>query len=1012
MYTKRTIFRLCLLTFLVFLAGWPFAPNSFGSQNINLEDEKTQQVHGVVLDDDNQPLPGASIIEAGTTNGVAANINGEFTITIIKGSKLKVTYIGYEEKDVEVTGSNITVKLQPLSSVLDQIVVVGYGKQDIKDVTGSVSQIRSEDFKNGLSTSAEDLIQGKMAGVRISTPSGEPGAGIDVVIRGLGSIRSGSTPLFVVDGVPLSNDDVTPSGGSVGYGSSSAKNPLNFLNPSDIESINVLKDASAAAIYGARGSNGVIIITTKKGDKGDGAITVSSSESVSVLAHKIDVLSGDQYRTAVGESSKYNHGGSTDWQDEIYRTAITNNTQLSYSKRNDTGGFYASASRMDQEGIIYNSDFNRLTARLNADQSYFNNRLTLKMNLTVSQMDENGVPNGSDAGSNGQLITQALMANPTQPMYDNDGEFTFFNLDACYNPKYMLYIYEDETSTLRGLGNIEASLKLLPNLTYKLNYSYDRSVSERNTTIYKNKTEINPEGLYVQNNLDSKSELVEHYLTFEHSKDKHKFDILGGFSYQSFLIENTSFTVQGIGEKGDGVKPKYSPDYSSGNVTDVSGNAQKNELQSYFARGNYSFDSRYMLTASVRGDGSTRFGENNKYGYFPSVAVGWNASNENFLKDSEIITKLKVRASWGKTGNQEVENKITQPSYSLNASSGYYLTQDNFSNGISVSRTANEDLKWEVVTQYNLGVDFGMLNNRLRGTIEYYNKITTDAILYVTAKTLSATSSVWENIDGKIINKGIEVNLGYDILKNKDFNWSLDVNGSTLSNVIRDLPETLYSGSLSGPGLTGVYANIYKSNCEVGSFYLYKHTGWNEDGSEKLADLSKDGNISTDDKEVIQGAIPNFNYGINTNVSYKNLKLDLSFIGQSGGLLFNNTALTALNYSNLASDRNISNEYVNSGAGSGYTPAATTYYLEKSDFFRLNSARLSYQVNPKLLKLEWIKGLNLSVTGQNLFTITGYSGYDPMANSNKASGGNQSVGIDYTTYPSTRTFSFGLTLNL
>jgi TonB-dependent starch-binding outer membrane protein SusC len=1009
MFTQKAIFKLCLLAICASPTAQLFALHSI-SCKISNKILQIQQISGTIIDENSQPLIGASVIEAGTSNGTVTDLNGQFSISIKEGSKIKITFIGYEELIIDTPTTGMKITLNSISSQLDQVIVIGYGKQDVKDLTGSVSQIRSVDFKKGLSTSAENLIQGKIAGVRISTPSGEPGAGINVIIRGLGSIRSGSTPLFVVDGVPLPNDDVTPSGGSVGYGSSASKNPLNFLNPDDIESINVLKDASSAAIYGTRGSNGVVLITTKKGAINDGTITVSTNESVSALSHKIKVLSGDEYRGLVGETSSYNHGSSTDWQDEIFRKAISNNTQLSYSKRNETGGFYASAGRMDQKGIIENSEFKRLSARLNADQSFFRNRLSLKMNLTVSQMDENGVPTSSDAGSNGQLITQVLMANPTQSVYDSTGNYNFFNLDACYNPKYMLYIYEDETSTLRGLGNIEASLKLFKNVTYKLNYSYDRSTSERNTTIYQNETEINPDGLYIQKNLDNKSELIEHYLTYELEKLKHKFDLLGGFSYQNFLNESTTYTVNAVGAKG-GIKPKYNPSYYSDDIS-ATGSAQKNEIQSFFARTNYSYDSKYMLTASLRADGSTRFGENMQYGYFPSFALGWNISQENFLNGSDFINKLKLRASWGKTGNQEVENKITKGSYSLSASNGYYLTEDNFTNGISIVRTPNKNLHWEVVSQLNFGLDFSLLNNRFRGTFEYYNKETTAAILYVTAKTLSPTEKYWKNIDGKIINKGFEFNLGYDILRKKNLKWSLDFNGATLANKVKNLPETLYSGGVSGPGLTGVTVNIYKSNYEIGSFYLYKHAGWNADGSELLEDTNNDGSISADDKVIVEGALPNFNFGINSNLSYKNLDLNLSFIGQTGGMIFNNTALTALNYSNLKSDRNIGSRFKDSGAGSGYTPVASTYYLEKSDFFRLNSARLSYRFNTQKLNLEWLKGLELNVTGQNLFTLTKYQGYDPMANTDKASDGNQSVGVDYTVYPSARTISCGLTLNL
>ena len=344
-------------------------------------------------------------------------------------------------------------------------------------------------------------MQGKVAGVRVVSTSGEPGAGVNVTIRGVGSIRSGSTPLFVVDGVPLSNDDVSPSGTNVGFGASAAKNPLNFLNTSDIESITVLKDASAAAIYGARGSNGVVLVTTKKGSKGEGTLTFDSYIGVSTVANKLDVLNADQYRNAIKDPA-FDHGGNTDWQDVIYRTAITKNNALSFSKQTESGNYYASVAQMDQEGIIHNSNFKRLSGRINAAESFLDNkRLKVKMNLTASETKDDGVPTSDDGGSNGQLIVHTLMANPTRSVFDANGKYTNFNMNAHYNPAYLLSIYEDQTRTLRVLGNLEASFRIVNGLEYKLNVGIDRSTSERNTTIYPNFTDLNPKGKYVQNNL-------------------------------------------------------------------------------------------------------------------------------------------------------------------------------------------------------------------------------------------------------------------------------------------------------------------------------------------------------------------------------------------------------------------------------------------------------------------------------------------------------------------------------
>lgn len=975
-----------------------------------LKREATLQTYitGVVVDENKAPIAGADISVKGSQKETTTNSDGKFTIDAQQGDVLIVSILGYKSKEVTIgTDTYLTIRLEPDAKKLSEVVVIGYGSQTKKDLTGAVTQLSPENFRQGVNVSPDNLLQGKVAGVRVVNSSGEPGAAIDVSIRGIGSIRSGSTPLFVVDGVPLSNENVSPAGADVGLGSSAAKNPLNFLNTNDIASITVLKDASAAAIYGARGSNGVVIITTKQGKKGKATLTYDSYVSISNMIKKLDLLSAEQYRKAAPD---YDHGGNTDWQDEIFRTAITSNHNLSFSKRTQSGGYYASLSHMDQDGIVETSDFKRTTARLNAEESFLDKkRLKVKMNLTASEIDETGIPNGANAGSDGQVMLHALMANPTFSVFDKKGDYTNFNLNQSYNPMYFLNIYDDKTKTFRVLGNIEASFRIFNGLDYKFNYGIDRSTSERNTTIYPNVTNgISPEGKYVYNSSNSQSSLLEHYLTYHMKVEKNKFEFLAGFSYQKFNSSGKSFSVVNIADKGSGVAPKYNPGYS-GDQQGVGGYAQENELQSYFGRLNYNYDNKYLLTASLRADGSTRFGKNNKYGYFPSFALGWRMDREDFLSDAAMVNQLKLRASWGQTGNQEVPNKITQHLYSKSAGEGYYLKDDyTLVPGIVVSRTDNPDLKWEVVTQYNFGADFSLWDNKLYGSLDYYNKTSTDVILNIPSKILSPTSTVWKNIDGKIINKGIEFTLGSQLMKTTNFSWSADINGATLNNVIKDLPVSeLYSGNISGPGMSGVLANIYKNGYEAGSFYMLKHKGYDKDGKDIFEDTNGDGKIDDQDRQIFEGALPNFTFGLNTHLSYQRFDLSLSFIGQTGGYLFNNTNLQ-LNVNNLKSDRNVLSKYYNEGASPENNPKLSSLYLEKSDFLRLNNVRLGYSVD--VSHLNWIKGLNLYVSAQNLFTITGYSGFDPLINSPRTSGGIQSMGIDYTTYPSSKTYMLGLTL--
>lgn len=974
-------------------------------------DAEKIKVKGKIVDENAVPMPGVTILEATTKNAAVSNFDGEFELSVEEGKTLEIAYLGYKTKTVTAQKGFMTIQLEPNTSELSEVLVVGYGKQSKKDVTGAVTQLEAANFKQGVNVSVDNLIQGKVAGVRVVNTSGEPGAGVNVTIRGVGSIRSGSTPLFVVDGMPLTNDDVSPSGSNVGFGNSSAKNPLNFLNTSDIESITVLKDASAAAIYGARGSNGVVLVTTKKGSKGEGTLTVDSYMGVSTVANKLDVLSASQYRGAIKDKA-FDHGGNTDWQDVIYRSAVTKNNALSFAKQTESGNYYASVAQMDQEGVIRNSNFKRLSGRINAAESFLDNkRLKVKMNLTASETKDDGVPTSDDGGSNGQLIVHTLMANPTRSVFDENGNYTNFNMNAHYNPAYLLSIYEDQTRTLRVLGNFEASLRIIDGLEYKLNVGIDRSTAERNTTIYPNVTDLNPKGKYVQNNLDSKNSLVEHYLTYNLALDKHKIEALGGFSYQKFERSGTSFSIDGISAQGVGIKPSINPGFA-GIQSGTTGYAQENELQSYFGRLNYSFNDKYLFTASMRADGSTRFGDNNKYGYFPSFALGWNISKESFLEDATAINNLKLRASWGQTGNQEVQNKLTKASYSLSGPDGYYLYDDlNLVNGVSVTRTANPDLKWEVVTQYNVGLDFSLWNDKLYGTLDYFNKTTTDAILNVPSSPLKPTTTVWTNIDGKIVNKGFEIMLGSKIIDTKDFSWNVDANGATLNNKIEDLPVSeILTGTISGPGQSGVNANIYKSGYAAGSFYLLEHTGFDDKGGNIFKDQNGDGKIDNSDRIIIEGALPTFYYGFNSDMRYKNFSFSFSIIGQTGGYLLNNTGLNALNINNLASDRNVATGYYESGANPTNSPILSTLFLEKSDFIRLNAARIGY--NFDLKGLNWINGLTLYVTGNNLITITNYTGYDPLINSPKSNGGNQSIGIDYAAYPTSRTFSFGATLKL
>ncbi len=991
------------IRFLFMVGGVWLSGISFSRANIPTPHKfdhivSREPVKGTVVGADGTPIAGATVRSLSSKHTTTTNDKGEFSLQGADGEKLVISHVGYNDQQVTVNGTSLQITMTVSNSRLNEVVVVGYGSRTKADVTGSLTQLKADNIRQGVNISVDNMLQGKVAGVRIANSSGEPGAGLNVFIRGVGSVRSGSTPLFVVDGVPLSNAAVSAAGPNLGMGASDAKNPLNFLNTNDIETITVLKDASAAAIYGARGSNGVVLITTKHGKKGDPALVYDMYAGTSKVIKKLDLLSASEYRALAPASD---HGGNTDWQDVILRNGQVQNHNLSFSKTTATGSYMASISHIDQTGIVQRTSFKRTSGRLNAEESFFDDkRLTVKMNLTASNIDETGVPSGSSAGSDGQVLIWALLANPTWNVKDSAGRFTDFQKNQVANPMYTLSIWDDRNNTFRVLGNMEATLRLVKGLNYRFNLGIDKSNSERKSTLYKNILPI-PDfvnGMYTQNNQKSLTTLLEHYLTYNLAIQKHQVEVLGGFSYQKFQTAGTSFSMKNLGNVGTGVPPYYNPAYAGTAIANP-GYAEESELQSYFGRVNYNYDNRFLLTASVRADGSTRFGANNKYGYFPSFAAGWNLSRESFLENVSVINNLKLRASWGQTGNQEIPNKLTQAGYSLDPGNGYYLDGSTLLNGVKVVRTANPNLKWELVEQYNIGADFELLKHKLYGSVEYYNKTTKDPILNVPAAPLSPTATVWENVDGKIENKGFEFTLGSQIVNTKDITWTVDVNGATLKNTVKDLPVSqILTGTVTGPGLSNIGVNIYKNGYSAGSFYMAKFLGYDANGKE----------TNSTDRQIFKGAIPSFTYGLNTQVRYKTLDLAAAFIGQTGGYLYNNTALI-LGINNLTTDRNALKKFVDDGSNMNVnSPTVSSLYLEKSDFLRCSNLRLGNTFTFK--QIPWMQSLNIYVSASNLFTITKYSGYDPLVNTTRAVDGNQSLGIDYTTYPSNKSFLVGATI--
>lgn len=960
-----------------------------------------KEITGQVTDESGQALTGASVTVKGTSRGALTNDKGQFNISASEEEVLVFSFIGYTSQEIAV-GNQTKIDVQLVEDVtsLNEVVVVAYGVQKRSDVTGSIGSVNTEEFNKGIVVNPGQLLQGKLAGVNVSNVSGEPGASQDVIIRGIGSLRSGTTPLYVVDGFVLDNSGIGV-----------ANNPLNFINPQDIESIDVLKDASAAAIYGARAANGVIVITTKKGKAGKTEMNVSASTAFSTIAKKIDVFTAEEFINQVNaiDGNLFNAGGSTDWQDELTQTANSNNVNLSMSgAANERFSYYISAGVENQEGILVNSNLRRYSGRVNLTQKALKGRLNVDYNFSGTRT-ENTRPNQG-------IIVDMLQLNPTIPVY-TDGEPTI--LDDMLNPVILNDLYSDESENSRILANIAPSLEIIEGLTYRLNLGVDYSTTNRDV---QRLPYALLEGLELGTltNITTRNEnqLLENTLTYTKDFNKNSITFLAGHSYQKTLVQQKSFSLSGFANNG--VEPVYQDQTSTQEQpTTLNSFAVENELQSFFGRLNYQFDGKYLVTATLRADGSSKFGKNNRYGYFPSFAVGWNISRESFMANS-IFSNLKLRASWGQTGNQEIPSKITQLSFteSKNNNDTYPLdpeatTLDDYPFGTIFTRLDNPDIQWEVSTQTDIGLDFGILNDRIVGTIDFFSKVSGNILLEVVpADPIQPTATFWTNVeDMEIVNNGLELSLEYRSNPKSDFKYNFGGNITFIDNKVKNSPfAVLTTGSATGAGQTGATINGYINDEPIGAFYMKEFIGIGEDGLNSFADTNGDGQVLENDRVVVGTALPNLIYGFYANFEYKGFDLGLNFNGVSGNKIYNHTTMSLFQKGSLASSFNTTafavefpeEDITNSNE-------VSTRYLEDGSFLRLNNATLGYTANFGKLGLgEWANRVRISITGQNLFVITDYSGFDPEVNTGSSIGGIQTFGIDRFTYPTARTVLFGL----
>lgn len=943
-------------------------------------------------------LSGASVTIKGSTTSALTDAQGNFSITIPDDKAvLVVSFVGYTAEEMLVGSRDaINLGLQSASAELTSVVVVGYGTQRKRDVTGAVKSVGAEEFNKGIINTPQQLLQGKVAGVNVTSASGEPGAAQGISIRGPGGVRSGSTPLFVVDGLPLDNS-------STGGG-----DPLNFINPADIETMDVLKDASATAIYGSRGANGVILITTKKGRAGTSVMNYSSSLAVSNLTRALPVYGADEFRKKVVEVGGLldDKGGNTDWQKEITRTALTQNHNLTMSGGADKLTYFASFGLQQQEGIIKTNDLNRYSGRFNATQKFLNDRVTVDVNLSANSTKQQR-PNISAA------IGDAISNNPTYPAYDAQGTIAAYQL--FNNPLLTFKLDKDITTINRVIGSISPSIKIIEGLIYKLNLGVDNSTATRDVQSLAN---VLPQrdGRFETFNTINRNTLIENYLTYNFNVKDHGFSLLGGHSYQEIYVQGRGWSINRppVGP----VEPLYNP--GIGQELTLANNrpngfAVLNELQSFFSRVNYAYKDKYLATANFRMDGSSKFGDNNKYGYFPSFSLGWRISEEDFMKESPF-SNLKLRAGWGQTGNQEIPSKITQPLFtsSISGSTSYPLAATGpYPAGITYSRLANPDIQWEVSTQTNVGLDFGLLKGALTGSVDFFTKTSNNILLQVIpADPVQPAGTFWTNVeDMTITNKGLEIDLAYKNRTASGFKYTIGGNVAFLSNIVENSPySVIQSGSASGPGLTSATVNGYINGQPIGTFFLREWTGFDANGISTFLDADKDGISGDKDRLPMGSALPNVIYAFYGNLAYKGFDVVVNFNGVSGNKIYDNTANANFYKLRLSKSVNTTPEAVEFVKESINNSApVSSRYLKNGAYLRLNNAALGYSFDTRSSSLgKLVSGLRLSVTGQNLFILTQYNGYDPEVNTDRTINGVSSYGIDVLSYPKARSIIFGL----
>jgi len=980
------------------------------AESVFMHNETVQQqkkrITGKVVDQNNIPLIGANIIEKGTSNGAVTNIDGEFILNINEDAVINISYIGYTSQDIETKGKEtFNIILQENVNILDELVVIGYGTVRRGDVTTAVSTVSTEDIMERPIISAAQAIQGKAAGVQVVQPSGLPGAGMVVRVRGNTSITASNDPLYVVDGVPT--DDI------------------NFLAPADIESMQILKDASSAAIYGSRASNGVVLITTKQGNAGQSKIRFNSYLGISKVIKQMKSLNVEQYKELMDDLGAVilpeGLKDQTDWFSEAFRNGINQNYQVSITSGNDKLRYFLSGGYTDEKGILNVSYYKRYNLRANIDNQ-IRDWLNINANIAYSDYSNNGIISGT--GSNRAGVVLSVINTPTYaPIWDpeNPGQYynNFYGANITHPIENMSRTEDNKSNSNRLLGSFNIKVDFLPNLQFKSTNSIDRVYYHSTNFLDPVKTSYgrNQGGTASDNRSLSTILTFDNILTYNLTLgENHSLNLMGGTSYTSSLWNNSymnaSFYRTDYTPKTLNAANRIDP-YGTGTT------ASDWALMSYLGRISYNYASKYLLTANFRADGSSKLSPDKRFGYFPSLSAAWRISSESFMSDIKWIDDLKLRGGWGKTGNQSgISDYAYLQMYDIQRIPWWETGKDRAVVNINPANMRNRDLTWETTTQSNIGVDFTLLKNRITFTADAYYKYTTNLLMNVPLPGGLDFSNIYRN-EGEMENRGFEFGLNTRNIENKDFNWTTDFNMSFNRNKVTKLSlQKIYYFANTSEATSENVVRMTEGK-PLGMFWGYVSEGVDpETGDLIFSDLDGNGRITTSDKKYIGDPNPDFVWGMTNDISYKGLSLSLFLQGSYGNDVYNASRYeTEGMYNGMNQSTEVIRRWripgqitdIPRATSSTDNLRASTRFIEDGSYLRLKSLTLSYNIKSSFLDRLKISRLQPYFTAQNLFTLTNYSGFDPEVNQY---GGSSTVqGIDWGTYPQVKTFIFGLNID-